>query len=57
MLYLLGLFFHHYGKVDVTMEIRTAAEKQQWRVEAGSMAGQLQDKLARFTYFCSFLCF
>lgn len=40
MRYLLGLCLYHYGKVDVTMEIRPAAEKQQWTVEAGSMAGQ-----------------
>lgn len=39
--YLLGLYLYHYGKVDVTMEICAAAEKQQWTVEAGSMAGQM----------------
>lgn len=33
----LGLYLYHYGKVDVTMEIHVAAEKQQWTVEAGSM--------------------
>lgn len=33
MIYLLDLFFYNYGKVDVTMEIRTAAEKQQWRLK------------------------
>lgn len=32
----LGLCLHHYGK-DVTMEIRVAAEKQQWTVAVGSM--------------------
>lgn len=40
MRYLLGIYRYHYGKVDVTMEICAAAEKQQWTVEAGSMAEQ-----------------
>lgn len=35
------LYRYHYGKVDVTMEICAAAEKQQWTVEAGSMAEQI----------------
>lgn len=35
----MGLCLYHYGKVDVTMEIRVAAGKQQWTLEAGSMLG------------------
>lgn len=56
MRYLLGLYFHHYGKVDVTMEICAAAEKQQWTVEAGSMAEQTS--ILGFSFlFWFFLCF